>query len=80
MSALFGSVADDFNDSADDTFTGSAKMTPDFREYATVMCRIDENAITAQILFRLPFKNREKISLYMRDLDSTRQVIRKMHK
>ena len=32
MSALFGSVADDFNDSADDTFTGSAKMTPDFRK------------------------------------------------
>ena len=52
MSALFGSVADDFNDSADDTFTGLAKMTPDFREYAAGMCMIDENAITDAFIFK----------------------------
>ena len=80
MPTLFGSVADDFNDSADDTFTGSAKMTPDFREYAAFMCRIDENAIKEAFISKLPFKNREKFSLYMRELDSAQQVIRKMHK
>ena len=71
MSALFGSVADDFNDSADDTFTGLAKMTPDFREYAAVMCRIDENAITVSIIFKLPFKIGKYFSLYMRGLDNS---------
>ena len=55
-------------------------MPPDFRKSDPDMCKINENAITAQILFRLPFKNREKISLYMRGLNSDRQVIRKMHK
>ena len=44
------------------------------------MCRIDENAITSLIIFKLPFKIGKKISLYMRELDSTQQVIRKMHK
>ena len=80
MPTLFGSVADDFNDSADDTFTGLAKMTPDFRKYDPVMCRIDENAIADAFIFNLPFKNRKKNSLYMRELDSVQQVICKMHK
>ena len=55
-------------------------MTSDFCKYAAVMCRIDENAITEPIIFNLPFKIREKNSLYMRELDSAQQVIRKMHK
>ena len=55
-------------------------MTSDFREYAAVMCRIDENAITEPIVFNLPFKIREKNSLYMRELDSFPHIIRKMHK
>ena len=62
------------------TFSRSAISTSNSRKRNPDMCRINENAITAQILFRLPFKNREKISLYMRGLDSDRQVIRKMHK
>ena len=62
------------------TFSGSAKMTPDFRKCAPVMCRIDENAITAPTIFHLLFKNRKKISLYMRELDSVQQVTHKMHK
>ena len=71
MPALFGSVSDDFNDIADGTFTGSAKITPEFREYAAVICRIDENAITEAFISNLPFKNRENFSLYMRGLDNS---------
>ena len=65
MPTLFGSVADDFNDSADDTFTGSAKMTPDFRKCVPVMCMIDENAITVSIIFKLPFKIGKYFSCYI---------------
>ena len=61
-------------------FFHTAKMTPIFRKYAAVMCRIDENAITTPIIFNLPFKIREKNSLYMRELDSFPHIIRKMHK
>ena len=61
-------------------FFHSAKMTPDFRKCTPVMYRIDENAITEAFIFKLPFKNREKFSLYMRELDSAQQVIHKMHK
>ena len=61
-------------------FFHSTKMTSDFRKYAAVMCRIYENAITAPSIFNLPFIIREKISLYMRELDSVQQVICKMHK
>ena len=61
-------------------FFHSAKMISDFRKCVPVMCRIDENAITSLIIFKLPFKIGKKISLYMREIDSAQQVIRKMHK